>query len=300
MMRAADLSKRVPNPITALSTVCVVCLLSGADIRGQDVLTQRNDNQRTGASASPGLNQATVKGFELLKTLDVDAPVVAQPLYVGAVNIKGRLRSAVFVATATNKVYAFDADPPFDALWSTSLGLPYAPSEHRRIATTAVWIDDNNHRPPHYPVVGIEATPAIDAGLNRMFVSYRVDRPPHGEQRLAALDIRTGLAQHVRIPGNDEWHEQHRSRASLLVDNGIVFVAFGALDEGSKTAYRGWIHAFDARTLKPLGRYRSVPDSTDGGGIWQGSTGPAADGQGSIFFVTGNARRIPSSLTRPA
>ena len=208
-----------------------------------------------------GLNQATSKA-RAAEDADFVAPVVAQPLYVGAVNIKGRLRSAVFVATATNKVYAFNADPPFDALWSTSLGPPYAPSEHRRIATTAVY----RRQQPSAATLSRRRHRG-DAGDRRRAQSHvrQLSRRPSAPRRAAPRGTRHQDGAGATRPdsGNDEWHEQHRSRASLLVDNGIVFVAFGALDEGSKTAYRGWIHAFNARTLKPLGRYRSVPDSTD-------------------------------------
>src|SRR5205814_998956 len=45
-------------------------------------------------------------------------------------------------------------------------------------------------------------------------------------------------------------------------------------------------------TANPLGPPPTEPseDPVDGGGIWMGSTGPAADGQGNLFFSTGNAR----------
>jgi hypothetical protein len=52
----------------------------------------------------------------------------------------------------------------------------------------------------------------------------------------------------------------------------------------------GSISAFDAATLKPVGRYQVTDDGTDGGGIWQGSTGIAADTRGNLYFTTGNGR----------
>src|SRR5581483_3391496 len=107
------------------------------------------------------------------------------------------------------------------------------------------------------------------------------------------------------------WNQLHRSRASLLLDHGLLYVGYGALCEaatatgttngiyGTKT-YQGWIYAFRANTLQFAGRYRSVQDpdgdrgrdpSDDplgGGGIWQASTGLAADYNGNVFFATGN------------
>jgi hypothetical protein len=52
----------------------------------------------------------------------------------------------------------------------------------------------------------------------------------------------------------------------------------------------GSISAFDAATLEPVGRYQVTDDGTDGGGVWQGSTGLAADTRGNLYFTTGNRR----------
>jgi hypothetical protein len=52
----------------------------------------------------------------------------------------------------------------------------------------------------------------------------------------------------------------------------------------------GLIGAFDAATLEPVGRYQVTDDETDGGGVWQGSTGLAADSRGNLYFTTGNRR----------
>src|SRR5262249_52436567 len=38
------------------------------------------------------------------------------------------------------------------------------------------------------------------------------------------------------------------------------------------------------------GRFQVTDDDTDGGGIWQGSTGLAADTRGNLYFTTGNRR----------
>jgi hypothetical protein len=52
----------------------------------------------------------------------------------------------------------------------------------------------------------------------------------------------------------------------------------------------GSISVFDAATLEPVGRYQVTDDATDGGGVWQGSTGLAADTRGNLYFTTGNRR----------
>ncbi len=282
----------------------------------QDVLTQRNNNLRTGATFSRGLNQDTVKNFQLLGALRVDSPVLAQPLFVNSVMFRGVQRSIVFVATAVNNIYAFNADPPFQQLGKLSLGAPYAPSasevkDFLGGSALMTFVDGPFPGfPGQHPIVGIESTPVVDDQHSTMFASYRTHARPGGEQRLAAIDIRTlNLERDVAVPGPNIWHKLHRNRASLLLDHNVVYVAFAAIDEGKRVgdyakSYQGWIHAFDAYTLIHLGAYRTVrdplnrgdasDDSLDGGGIWQASTGPAADEGGDLFFATGNGAKNPA------
>jgi hypothetical protein len=142
--------------------------------RADEVLTQRNDNQRTGSSTWPGLNQSTVKGFQLQAILKVDGPVTAQPLFAEGVQIGGKTRSVIFVATATNKIVAFDADPPFQVLWKHVLPRPWAPDANQRVELggkrEANGVITGGYSqmvvigaPPHdQPILGIESTPVID------------------------------------------------------------------------------------------------------------------------------------------
>ena len=91
----------------------------------EDVLTQRYNNQRTGTTFSSTLNQDTVVPgrFGYLGQLNVEGAVLSQPLFMARSNFNGG-RSVVFVATAQNKVYAFDAES-FEPLWQQpDLGPP--------------------------------------------------------------------------------------------------------------------------------------------------------------------------------
>jgi hypothetical protein len=97
-----------------------------------DVVTNRYNNLRTGTTLHGGLDQQPLldKKFGYLKALNVDGVVLAQPLYMDKVEFDvteqlgseiGSLhgpKSAVFIATSKNWVYAFDADPPFHRLWA--------------------------------------------------------------------------------------------------------------------------------------------------------------------------------------
>ncbi len=78
------------------------------------VLTQHNDNSRTGANLDETtLNTANVApgSFGKLFTRAVDGHIYAQPLYVPGVAIPGSgVHNVVYVATQHNSVYAYDAD----------------------------------------------------------------------------------------------------------------------------------------------------------------------------------------------
>jgi hypothetical protein len=262
-----------------------------------DVLTQRNNNQRTGMTLSSSLDQSAVAPgrFGLLHQFELpdDGAVLAQPLYMDSVAFRKGHRSGVFIATASNKVYAFNANPPFEQMWRKDLGPSEVPD-----MDGCPWLAAGTERPGAGLMQGIEATPVIDPSSGRIFVSFRDDG---GIQRLAALDITDGSilrnkpsGQDLNVnvePNNKPWHRLHRNRASLLLADGVVFVAFAAVcEEKFVEPYHGRVLAFDASTLERLGSYETTHDA-DGGGIWQASTGLAADSQGDLFFATGNARK---------
>jgi hypothetical protein len=94
------------------------------------VVTQHNDNSRTGANLNEfvlNVNSVKKDRFRLLFRRFTDGQIYAQPLYVCGVDVpkKGH-RNVVYVATMHNTVYAFDADDPteYAPLWQVSLGLP--------------------------------------------------------------------------------------------------------------------------------------------------------------------------------
>jgi hypothetical protein len=269
-----------------------------------DVLTQRNDNNRSGASYVSGINQHTVERFKRLGALLVHGVVLSQPLYVQSAMVNGVRQSVLIVATSSNDVYAFS---PFEnrtqPLWHASLGPPVVsgrggadcdPSplaawqQHRGLSPGPVTQPDGTVLPNG--LIGIESTPVVDPERGRVFVSYKTSE---GLQHLAALSLNDGhhAIPPVVVPApNAEWHRLHRNRASLLLSDGVVFVGFSSLCEGTEIRMHGSISAFDAATLKPVGRFQVTDDGTDGGGIWQGSTGLAADTRGNLYFTTGNRR----------
>ena len=269
--------------------------------QSEDILTQRNDNNRTGASHVAGINQHTVGRFGRLGSFRVNGVVLSQPLYVRSATVNGTRQSVLIVATSNNDVYAFS---PFEnrpqPLWHRPLGRPVVsrpgnpapPAVGADCAPNplAAWQQGETLTPGlENGLIGIESTPVIDPVLGRIFVSYKTF---DGLQHLVSLALDDGsIVRSVVVPApNPQWHKLHRNRASLVLMNGMVFVGFASLCEGNRTKMHGSISAFDAATLEPVGRYQVTDDGTDGGGVWQGSTGLAADARGNLYFTTGNRR----------
>ena len=156
-----------------------------------NMLTQHNDNARTGANLrETTLNTANVnvKTFGKLFTRDVDGYLYAQPLYVQSLAFPGKgIHNVVFLATAHNSVYAFDADDPKQAapLWKINLGPPVPAAE---IYTTK-WTDMVGD-------IGITSTPVIDLPGHTIFVEAKTKENGTYVQRIHALDIVTGQEKH--------------------------------------------------------------------------------------------------------
>ena len=90
------------------------------------MITQRNNNARTGLYMDQTLKPSNVSGttFGKLFSLPVEGSIFAQPLYLSQQNIKGGTHNVVYVATMANMVYAFDADAEAAPLWQRNFGAP--------------------------------------------------------------------------------------------------------------------------------------------------------------------------------
>jgi hypothetical protein len=282
-----------------------------------DVLTQHSDSARTGSD----LNEIRLKPAELqagrfgrLFEWTVDGEIYAQPLYVSQVPRNGTLVNLSVVATMNNSVYAFiappadsSAKPPGEFLWKvdqTKLGPPL-PDNFLPMSWTI--LGRNIHG-----TIGIVSTPVVDRPLGRVFVTVKTGtRGPHHAWQvhywLYALDLLSGdikgsIEINPTFTGPDghtlSFDAAHElQRAGLLEANGRIYMAFASHQDTE--AYHGWVVAYEAATLNPVGVYCDTcgdtlaekPDRCSAsclGGIWQAGGGPAADASGSIYLMTGN------------
>lgn len=301
-------------------------------VRGQvDVLTQHNDNARSGANLKETtLNPSNVDkaNFGKLASRVVDGDVYAQPLVVSGSLIAGRAAptNVVIVATENNSVYAFDAEDTLQAstqalLWHTGPAILGEHIESRelyaRIGTPGC--SDLTTK------IGITGTPAIQ--INRqeapkegtIFVAAKSKSGSGYVYKLFALSLATGeQIGAVEIQGAvagagigstgggankaiefDAMYELNRP--ALLLNGNTLYIAFGGhCDQGP---YHGWVMAYDVsdpKAPKSVGVFCSTPngkgtEQEGRAGIWMSGDGPAADDAGNIYFVTGDGTNNAST-----
>jgi hypothetical protein len=259
------------------------------------VFTYHNDNARTGQNLNESvLTPANVNTtmFGLLFSVPVDGQIYAQPLYVGGLNIGGRLRNAVFVATEHDSVYAFDADDPTSApLWHTSFINPAAGIT--TVSSADVSCTDL------IPEIGITSTPVINPSSGTLYVESKTKENGTYVHRIHALDVTTGIEKissviQGGVPGIGDGNvngivsfnpRTQLQRPGLLLNDNVVYIAFAS--HCDNFPYHGWVFAYDAHTLNQLAIFNATPNGGLGG-IWQSGGGPAADANGNVFVMTGN------------
>jgi hypothetical protein len=165
-----------------------------------DVLTQRVDNGRTGATSYSGLNTTSfspASDWGLLATLPVNGNVWSQPLFVQEVVMAdGTTHDLILVATALNNVYAFDANG-YQLLWTLNLGSPDS-----NVGAAFVPSSLNPDGTSCGTSVGILSTPVVDRQHGWLDVAYRTDStgadaggPP--SQHLTAISLASGQVVNV-------------------------------------------------------------------------------------------------------
>ncbi len=260
--------------ITAI-LVPAIPLISDAQV---NITTQHSDNSRDGLNASETvLTQANVNGtqFGRLFKVAVDDQVFAQPLVVNSVSIGGGTHSVVYVATANNSIYAFDAVNG-TRYWQVNLGPAFVVDDAGISCTDTL------------DSAGIMSTPVIDVAHNTLYVVAKTYVSGTASHSLHELSLSTGAEQTgspVQISATGFNSAPAVQRTGLLLANGNVYFSFaGHCDQGS---YKGITFAYQTGTLAQVGVHDASPND-NGAGIWQGGNGAAADAAGNIYWVTGN------------
>ncbi len=270
-----------------LKLVAVLAVLAAACCAQTAVTTYHNDNSRTGQYLSePLLTPVNVAPGQFGKRFSypVDGAVYAQPLYLPRIVINGALHDVVFVATAHDSLYAFDADSPGvneTPLWQVSF------LNGAQNVTSVPEADVNC--PVITPELGITGTPVIDPVAGIIYVIAETkEAGPSYVFRLHALNVATGAEQPgspVVIDATDFVPLTYKQRGALLLANGLVYSEWSShCDHGD---YHGFIMSHDATTLNPVAVYNVTPGA-NGGSFWNAGGGPAADAAGNPFVVSAN------------
>jgi ribosomal silencing factor RsfS len=290
-----------PARLTPACAILVlsVCLLPAQLTGAAAILTQHNDLSRSGANPNETIlttSNVTPSSFGKLFSLPIDGYTYAQPLYVPGVTIPNKgTHNVLYVATAHDSVYAFDADLG-TLYWRVSLGTAVPSSV---IGTDNIRVE-----------VGIISTPVIDASRGTLYVVAKTYENGAQIFRLHALDIASGaeklagpvqLAASVGGSGVDSSGgrvsfsaSQENQRAAVSLVNGIVYLAFASHEDNDP--YHGWLLGYDASTLRQVQVFNVTPNSGEGG-IWMGGQGLVADASNSLYLITGNSTRATENTS---
>jgi hypothetical protein len=270
------------------------------------VLTQHNDDQRSGVQLEATLFTGNVSANTFGKLFTIDLPtgphsrpallpdrIYTQPLVVESPN------PLVIVATDTNMVYAFDAvNPSSQPVWTSDLGVPESAMD--------TWGDAHCNR--SLPVVGVLGTPVITPDQKFMYVVSKnetVANPNPNNTKptftIHKLDLSNGhelAAKQITAPSgfDPHFHLQRPGLAWVPMSNaaggGFVYAAFGG--HCDQKPYHGWVFGFDGN-LQQVEALNVSPEG-NGAGIWQAGQAPVIDTEGCpnactpvLYLATGNA-----------
>ncbi|HTC50383.1 MAG TPA: hypothetical protein VK700_00445 [Steroidobacteraceae bacterium] len=271
------------------------------------VYTAHNDVSRDGTNSHEfALTTANVNttSFGKLFSCVADGAIYAQPLWVANLTVNGAQHNVVFVATAHDGLFAFDADAsPCVTLWSVNL----IDTAHGGSAgeTTVPSGTSGNIVGQSFgditPEVGVIGTPVIDPASNTLYVISKSVNSAHTVfyQRLHAINLTTGqerTASPITVAAgytgsggtvttfNSQTEAQ---RSGLALVNGVVYVAWASHEDTGP--YFGWIagYTYNGSAFNLTQVLNVTPDGTEGG-IWMSGGAPAADSNNQLYVITGN------------
>jgi len=307
----------ITNPALSSSIALGVTGLAG-------VFTYRNDSARDGVNAqeyalTPGSGGSVgTVTFGKLYSCIADGAVYAQPLWAANLTINGARHNVVFVASAHDSLFAFDADAnPCVQLWSVSL----IDTDHGANAgevtvpagTTGHLVGKGDG--DITPEVGVIGTPVIDPSSGTLYVVSKSMDPTgtYFYQRLHAIDVTTGNEKAVNspvliqgtYPGTGDGTttttfsaRYENQRTGLALINGTVYIAWASHED--KPPYYGWVmgYTFGSPGFTQVSELNVTPN-VHYGGIWMGGGAPSADASGHLYLITGNGGFDANSSSPP-
>ncbi|MBV9571926.1 MAG: hypothetical protein JO056_11865 [Alphaproteobacteria bacterium] len=264
---------------------------------GVRVGTYHYDNLRTGWNfREHELTPKAVRSgqFKLLKSVELDDLVHAQPLYMSNQPIKGKgVHDVVYVATESNTLYAIDAKSG-EILRQHNFGpsVPY----------TALPNQCTNNGPN----LGITSTPAFVPFTGRMYLityTYPNFKPTYQIHKVDMVSLDDDIKP-VTITGSAKLSDGStyrfdptvsRQRPALLASGDTVYAGFGSFCDAASDRSRGWMLGFSVDDLKPstgnelLNSRARSPNNFFLTAVWMSGAGPAASLDGHVYFVTGNS-----------
>ncbi len=262
---------------------------------GIDATTFHYDLGRTGLNPyETALTTANVTSakFGLLRILNTDGVVDAEPLVLSNFNAGGKIRNVLYAVTEHDSVYAVDAVTGA-RIWQVSvLGSGETPSGDFGCGQIT-------------PEIGITSTPVIDrtAGPHGTIfvVGMSEDQGGNYHQRLHALDAATGAEMpHSPVeiaatyPGTGANSANgkvlfdpslYAERAGLLLLNGEIYLSWTSHCDGG--SYTGWLMGYNESSLAQTTVLNVTPNGGRGS-IWMAGDGLAADANGNIYFLDAN------------
>ncbi len=284
---------------TASATVAVTNLTG--------VYSAHNDLSRDGLNSQEfALTPANVNTstFGKLFSCVADGAIYAQPLWVANVTINGTPHNVVFVATAHDGLFAFDADAsPCATLWTANL----IDSRHGAAAgETTVPAGPTGNLVGQgigdvTPEVGVIGTPVIDPSTGTLYVISKSINSAHTVfyQRLHAIDVTTGLEKAgsptmiaATSTGSGGTTTQFNAqaqfqRSGLALVNGVVYAVWSSHEDTG--TYNGWVlgYSYSGGTFTQTQALNVTPDAASAG-IWMSGAAPAVDSSNQLYVITGN------------
>ena len=278
---------------------CLVGVLIAVSLwpaRAASVLTEHNDNARSGANLNElQLNTSNVNLGRFGKLFErfVDGMIFGQPLVVSGVRTASGVRNIVYVATMHDSVFAFDADDPNATapIWMQHLDDPRSSTDEditKEIGITSTPVISRAHNAIYVVTYG-QSTGAI---RHQLFALSLCDGSPlFGSPRaIDATAFGTGAGSVNGRISFDPTHENQRP--ALLLSNDTIYAGFGSFQDHD--VWHGWLLGFGASDLRALPAAFITTPNGDKGGVWQAGQGPAADSNGNVYFITGNGDVSPN------